>query len=417
MESEAFSSGSSTSFSDFNICGRNLDDSFNEIDYCEMEANFLAAQLISRSPPARSTTTRSPSLPEGSSEVFRGLPKIGWGSVYSEIYCESRKTASKPSTGHAAALDLSGVAAPMPPPPPPPAAGRGLFGVAAPMPPPPPPPAAGRGLFGVAAPMPPPPPPPAAALDLSGITTPKPSGQPVYTYHLSVKALSPQGLVAPLPVEKIELQSMDQRLSHHTPTFAAMKYTPSSMSDRPPPLSSAMPSYASPVAYTTVPPASRYLSSFSSAGSLSRTDSLPLVGAMLQSTCSMSERRLISKASETSSARVIQFAGPPDSTCDLASTRSMFTTPLLPPSPPPSSVMAAVPTFPSHLPEPPAFDDFSSSPRLLDESLSLRSTAFGRFLEASPQQQAQQQQEAQRIVLQDVPQQKKQIYLQQQPLP
>ncbi|KAL1268026.1 hypothetical protein QQF64_033389 [Cirrhinus molitorella] len=178
-----------------------------------------------------------------------------------------------------------------------------------------------------------------------------------------------------------------------------------------------MPSYAFSTGYTAVAPPSLYLPSFSaSADSLSKVDSLSPVGASVQSTCSMSERPLSSHASETSSARVIQFAGPPGSN-HLASTRSMFTTSLPPPPPPHSSVMAAVPTFSSHLPFPPTFSDFSSSSRHLSEPLSLRSTAFGRFFKASPQQQAQQQQEGQQKVLQGMRRQEKEIYLQQRLLP
>uniref|UniRef100_A0A8C2CT03 Poly [ADP-ribose] polymerase n=1 Tax=Cyprinus carpio TaxID=7962 RepID=A0A8C2CT03_CYPCA len=79
----------------------------------------------------------------------------------------------------------------------------------------------------------------------------------------------------------------------------------------------------------------------------------------------------------------------PDST-HVAFTRPMFMTPL---PPPPPSLMAAVPTFSSQSLFPPTFSYCSSTPRLLSESVSLCSSLSGDFFEASPQQQAQQQQE------------------------
>ncbi len=128
-----------------------------------------------------------------------------------------------------------------------------------------------------------------------------------------------------------------------------------------------------------VPPSLHHPTSFASLYSLSKDDTLPTVGASVQSTCSMGERPPIFHASEISSARVIQFAGPPDST-HLVSTRSIFTAPLPPPPPPPppSSMIAAAPAFSSQLLFPLTFSDFSSSPRLLSEPLSLCSwTVFG----------------------------------------
>ncbi|XP_016302141.1 poly [ADP-ribose] polymerase 4-like [Sinocyclocheilus anshuiensis] len=231
-----------------------------------------------------------------------------------------------------------------------------------------------------------------ANMDVFGITAPKP-------YSGRATALDLSGISAP----------KSHRRRAAAPTVSAIKSIPSSMSDRPPLHAAVMPPYDSSIRdehpfYCTaaVPSFLQYPPIFASADSLSRDDSLPPVGASVQSTSSMYKRRPILHAS---SAHVIQFAGPPDST-HLASTRSMFTTPL-PPPPPPSSMMAAVPAFYSQLHFPPTFSDCSSSPTILSESLSLCSSSVGHFFEASRQQQAQQQQE----VLQDVQLQEQQICL------
>ncbi len=131
-----------------------------------------------------------------------------------------------------------------------------------------------------------------------------------------------------------------------------------------------------------VPPSLHHPTSFVSLYSFSKDDTLPTVGASVQSTCSMGERPPIFHASEISSARVIQFEGPSDST-HLASRSSTFMTPLPPPPPPPpSSMMAAVPAFSSQLLFSLRFSDFSSPPKLLSEPLSLCSSVFGPLCEA-----------------------------------
>uniref|UniRef100_A0A673KKC3 Poly [ADP-ribose] polymerase n=1 Tax=Sinocyclocheilus rhinocerous TaxID=307959 RepID=A0A673KKC3_9TELE len=211
-----------------------------------------------------------------------------------------------------------------------------------------------------------------ANLDVFAITAPKP-------YSGRATALDLSGISAP----------KSHRRQAAAPTVSAIKSIPSSMSDRPPLHPAVMPPYDSSMSdpfYCTaaVPSFLQYPPIFASADSLSRDDSLPPVGASLQSTSSMYKRRPIL---HDSSAHVIQFAGPPDST-HFASTQSMFTTPL-PPPPPPSSMMAAVPAIYSQLYFPPTFSDCSSSPTLLSESLSLCSSSFGHFFEASRQQQAQ----------------------------
>ncbi|KAL1268028.1 hypothetical protein QQF64_033391 [Cirrhinus molitorella] len=177
MESEEFSSGSSTSYhSDIFAQRCSWKDSFSEIDHCEVETSFSFqeesaepdSQLISRYSPACFSISRSPSHLDRSVDVSTGIFDIGCQSIDSEFYCKSRRTAPKPFSDYAAALPLFGAAAPMPPPPPPPAAAPSLFGVTPPMPPrpPPPAPAAAPSLYCVTAPMPPPPPPPAAAPSL-----------------------------------------------------------------------------------------------------------------------------------------------------------------------------------------------------------------------------------------------------------
>ncbi|XP_016143871.1 poly [ADP-ribose] polymerase 4-like [Sinocyclocheilus grahami] len=215
------------------------------------------------------------------------------------------------------------------------------------------------------------------------------------------------GITAPLDLSAISAPKSHRRRASAL-TVSAIKSIPSSMSDRPPLHAAVMPPYDSSMSdehlfYCTaaVPSFLQYPPIFASADSLSRDDSLPPVSASVQSTSSMYKRRPILHAS---SAHVIQFAGPPDST-NLASTRSMFTTPLPPPPPPPpptSNMMAAVPAFYSQLHFPPTFSDCSSSPTLLSESLSLCSSSVGHFFEASRQQQAQQQQVLQGVQLQQI---------------
>ncbi|XP_058624150.1 uncharacterized protein LOC131535078 isoform X2 [Onychostoma macrolepis] len=212
----------------------------------------------------------------------------------------------------------------------------------------------------------------------SGITTLNPPPPRAGALDLSVEALSPQSLFGSLPIESVEPRCMAKRRALRTTTVSARKFIPSSMSDRPP------------LHGAAVPPSFHHPASFASLYSLSKDDSLLPVGASVQSTCSMGERPQIFHASEISSARVIQFAGPPDST-HPASTRSTFTTPLPPPPPPPSSMMAAVPAFYSQLRFPPTLSNLSSHPRLLSEPLSLCSSASEQLFEASPQQEAQQE--------------------------